>query len=392
MHTPFKLKLLNGPLCGRELFLPLGPFTLGDDESDLLLPLEGGNCATLEVTADAVLLTSITPCWVAGQCQAPGPLPLLQAIDLGGIHLVLGESDAELGTPTVPPRDTPRRRIASVLLATLLLAGALGWALQPEPQPHISTPQEWLPLALHNEPGLSAHWLGDNALELAGHCHDSSQLLQLTTRLHASGVRLRQLAVCDDDLQRSIQALLASNGYPDVTVTLDERGNAEIDGPVEGDTEVLASELDTLPGLASWHLSDHGANELASLLSKLQRASLLSGLSATRNDQGWLLSGQLDPQRQARLEMYLQQLNAEPWHPQPVRFIGSGNHANADDYLPAPIASIGGNTQDPYLLLTNGMRLLPGSPVQQGMHLVAITPDGVSIAGSHALIFLPLQS
>lgn len=392
METTFKLKLLGGPLAGRELFLPIGPFSVGDGDSDLALPLEGGGQATLDVAEDGVSLSSLTPCWVNGQRQAPGPLPLLQVVDLAGVPLVLGAADAELGHPAIPPRGGARHHVAGVMLAALVAAGVLAWTLTPAASPPAPSPRDWLPQALRADPGLSARWLGDNALELSGRCRDSGQLQALTTRLRAAGVRLRQETVCQDELQRSVRALMASFGYPDVKVTLDEAGHADIDGPVTGDSAALAAALDQLPGLSGWRLSDRGADELAALLPRLQSAGLLSGLSATRGEQGWLLSGQLDEAKQARLQDFLGSANAEPGRTLPLRFVGAASSVAPGDYLPAAIAGVGGNAQSPYLQLANGMRLLSGSPVAQGMRVVAIGADGVSLAGSRELVFLPLHS
>ncbi|MDE1715379.1 type III secretion system inner membrane ring subunit SctD [Chromobacterium amazonense] len=392
MEAAFKLKLLNGPLAGRELFLPEGAFTVGDGDSDLSLPLEGGGTATLEVSADAVMLSSPAACWVDGRRCAPGPLPQRRAVDLAGVHLVLGPADGELGSPPVPPRGGAHRRAAAVLLAALALAAALGWTLTPAAPAPPPAPRAWLPQALRAEPGLTARWLGNDVLELTGRCRDSGQLLTLTTRLRAAGVRLRQETVCDDELRLSVRALMASYGYPDATVTLDAAGHADIDGPVAGDTAALAAALDKLPGLAGWRLSDRGADELAALLPRLKAAGLLSGLSAARGDQGWLLSGQLDEARQARLAAFLQTANAEPGRALPLRFVGAASRAKAADYLPAAMAGVGGNAEAPYLQLANGMRLLPGSPVRQGLRVAGIDADGVSLAGARELIFLPLHS
>lgn len=392
MQPAFKLKLLGGALSGRELLLPVGPFSVGAPESDLALPLERGATATLEVSEAGVALTSATPCWIRGRRQPPGALPLHQVIDLAGLGLILGPVDAELGHPPMPPRASGRRAAVGVLLAALALAGALVWALLPRPVAPPPTVREWLPQALLAEPGLRARWLDEQALELSGTCRDSRQLQTLTTRLRAAGVRLRTETVCRDELEQSVRALMAGFGYPEASVVLDEAGHADIDAALVSDGPALAAALDRLPGLTSWRLTDRGADELAALVPRLQSAGLLTGLSATRGERDWLLSGELDEARQARLLEWLGRVNAEAGRTLPVRFIGAARSVAHTDYLPAAIAGVGGNAETPFVRLANGMRLLVGSPLAHGMRVVAISAQGVSLAGSRALVFIPLHN
>ncbi|VVE55773.1 type III secretion system inner membrane ring subunit SctD [Pandoraea sputorum] len=391
MDAAFKLKLLSGPLAGHELLLPPGPFSVGGDDSDLALPLEGGGTATLEVGEGGVALSSATPCWVNGRRCAPGALPPRQVVDLAGVALVWGPADAELGHPRVPPRGGAHGQVTGVLLVALALAGALGWALKPVAVPPPPTVRDWLPQALKDVPGLSARWLGENTLELSGRCRDSGKLQLLTARLRAADVRLRTETVCQDELLQALRALMASFGYIDVTVTLDAAGRADIDGPIAGDGAALADALDRLPGLTGWRLTDRGADELRALLPRLQAAGLLSGLSATRAERGWLLSGQLDAGQQARLQDFVQRVNGEPGRMLPLRFVGASRGEARTDYLPAAIAGVGGNAEAPYLQLSNGIRLVVGSLLARGMRVVAIGASGVSLAGNRELVFLPLH-
>lgn len=393
METNFKLKLLNGPLSGRELHLPPGPFTVGGGDCDLALPLEGEVIATLEVSPQAVRLASETPCWVAGRRHPPGPLPVHTVIDVAGLHFVFGPADAALPAPAVIPRSRTQRMSSAMVAVAIALAATLGWVFYPTTPASRPTPRDWLPQALRTEPGLAARWLGDGTLVLSGRCRDCGRLSGLTERLRAAGVRLQQETVCDDELKRSVRALLANYGYSDVSVTLDADGRAAIDGPVRNDgrfTE-LADTLDKLPGLRGWQLSDRSASELAALLSRLGAGDLLTGLSAVRGERGWVLSGQLEPARQTALASRLSEWNAESGRREPLRFINVASTAKANDYLPAAIAGVGGNATEPFLELANGMRLQSGSPVLQGMRVMAISPAGISLASDQRLVFLPLH-
>ncbi|EAA3660120.1 type III secretion system inner membrane ring subunit SctD [Salmonella enterica] len=391
METSFKLKFLNGPLQGQELRLPPGHFTMGAGESDLLLPLERGEQARVEVTPSGVVLCSDTPCWVSGRRLSGCGLPTHTGIDLAGIHFVLVPSDEEFPLILIARRRGKQIFPLWGMLATLVFlvgAASLLWSTQPIPA---TSPQDWLPTALAAEPGLQAKWQDDGSLILSGRCRSSLSLIALTGRLQADGVHLQQEAICDDDLQHSIKALLDSYGYPDMTVTLDQHGEAQIDGAFLGDTSDLIRALDQLTGLQGWQLSDHGAQELEDIITELSQEGLLNGLSIQRTKLAWLISGELAPEQQTQLNSLLKRLNQNRVG-RPLRFIGVAGSVTALDYLPSTIAGIGGNASAPYVQLTNGMRLLPGTPVKQGMRVVAVTPDGVSLANHRRLVFLPLHS
>lgn len=393
MDAHFKFKLLNGPLSGRELSIPSGVFTVGAEDCDLVMPLEGGANARLDVSPQAVLLVSETPCWVAGKPRMPGPLPANVLIDLAGLHFVCGPIDATLSTPAAVPRARKRRVGWVIAAAAIGLAAGLSWMCYPAARIPAPKPRDWLPAALGVEPRLTTRWIDDQTLVLSGRCEDREQLSVIVARLHAAGVRLRQETVCDDELSQSVRALLADYGYSDVSVTLNADDHAVIDAAVRNDARLttLAEALDKLPGLRGWHLSDHRADELAALLPRLQAAGMLAGLSALRSDHGWVLSGQLSPDRQTLLARMLAEWNAEPGRKNLLRFIYAASAAQAADYLPATIASVGGNAQASFLELTNGMRLQPGSPVLRGMRVLAISAEGISLVNDQQLAFLPLH-
>ncbi|AXE35937.1 type III secretion system inner membrane ring subunit SctD [Chromobacterium phragmitis] len=394
MEARYKLRLLNGALAGRELPLPEGAFTIGTGDSDLLLPLDGGAEAALEVSEGGVALHGGAPCWVEGERLPFGPLPLDVGLDLAGLHCALGAADADLERIQVAPRRlraSARRGAGAAALALALGLGGAAW-LWPSPAPPPS-PREWLPQALREVPGVSARWLGGDALLLSGNCRDSAKLAALAGRLREAGVRLRQEAVCDDELLRSVRALLAAYGYPEVEVELAAGRRARIDGPVSNDERFagLARALDGLAGLSGWQLSDRGAEQLARLTARLTEAGVLSGLSIERNGRGWLLSGQLPAERQSRLMEALDALNAGMEPAARLRFVAAASAADARAYLPAALAGIGGNAGAPYLILANGMRLPLGSMAKRGMKVVGISPSGATLSGGQRLLFLPLN-
>ncbi|MGQ5524531.1 type III secretion system inner membrane ring subunit SctD [Chitinimonas sp. PSY-7] len=394
MNARYKLKLLTGPLAGRELRLPSGQFTLGSGDSDLSLPLDGDIQASLQIEDEQIVLDSNTPCWVDGTSFAPGILPLGKVIDLAGFCFILGTTDTKLGTPRVPSRHRPAPvGLYAVAIGIAALAFG-GIALMPQPLPSAPTPREWLPTALKATPDLKVRWSNPNELVLSGRCANNSELTGLVTRLHAAGIRLVREVICDNELQQSVQAVITGYGYRNIDVRINPKGEALIDGPIRNDTNfpALTEALNQLPGLHGWQLSNQGSEEFSELLQHLKQSDLFDGLSAQRDERGLLLSGQLDASQQNAIEQLLKTLNALPGRRYSLRYVNAASVIKPGDYLPAAIRALGGNEQSPYLELTNGVRLQPGSQVLQGMRIVALSTAGVSLANDQQLVFLPFNT
>ncbi|MDA6076081.1 hypothetical protein O0544_01980 [Edwardsiella anguillarum] len=98
------------------------------------------------------------------------------------------------------------------------------------------SPRSWLPQALQSEPGLQAIWQSSGDLLLRGHCQESGRLAALRQRLQASGIHLQQEAVCNDTLRQALRALLNSYGYQNMIITLQDNGDAAIDGDFQGNS------------------------------------------------------------------------------------------------------------------------------------------------------------
>ncbi|MFM0515378.1 type III secretion system inner membrane ring subunit SctD, partial [Paraburkholderia sp. RL17-373-BIF-A] len=256
------------------------------------------------------------------------------------------------------------------------------------------TSRELLSSFVRVEPQLDARWLDDKTLMLSGRCHDLDKLSALIEKLRADGVRLQQEMVCDEDLKRSVRALLANYGYNDVLLMLSADGLVSIDGPVRNDAlfPELVDALDKIPGLRDWQISNRTADELGQLLSKLRIANLLTGVSAVRSERGWMLSGQFEPERLEALTSLVASWNIQVGSPTPMRFVSATAAAvRSTDYFPAAISIVGGNANSPFLELANGMRLTVGSSALSGTRIVDISAAGVSLIDGQRLIFLPLR-
>lgn len=123
MAVQFKLRLLSGELIGRELTLPEGAFTLGEQGCDVLLSLPLGQILTLVISESQVMLQSSDAVWVNGFRHDPQqPIPLRQVIEAAGLALVLGEETDVLSEIKVTRRSGSRLLLWLSLVTLILLA------------------------------------------------------------------------------------------------------------------------------------------------------------------------------------------------------------------------------------------------------------------------------
>ncbi|CNF83239.1 type-III secretion protein [Yersinia enterocolitica] len=109
MAVQFKLRLLSGELIGRELTLPEGVFTLGEQGCDVLLSLPLGQILTLVISESQVMLQSSDAVWVNGfRHDSQLPIPLRQVIEAAGLALILGEETDVLSEIKVTRRSGSR--------------------------------------------------------------------------------------------------------------------------------------------------------------------------------------------------------------------------------------------------------------------------------------------
>lgn len=396
----YRLLLLSGPLCGREIELRDGVFTIGGDDADLALPLDAGATCRLEVAADGVRLLDDVPCWLDGQpWQAAGVLPPGRVLDVAGLLLMLGPAGAAVPVPAVlPRRQTPTRRgrLPFVLAGGLALLLALaGWGLGQTRAPEAGFDAARVVEARLREPALAqvrARWTPGGVLTLSGRCLDSARLAGLRDTLTRNGVWLRDEVVCRDELLARVGRLLALHGYREARVdagtTLD---SVDIRGDIRFDArwEALTRQLDALPGLAAWSVGNDGAGVLAELAAALAREKLLDGVVASRQGQRVLVGALLPPERQQALAGALDRFAQAGGRRLDIRLQAIPPAREAAALLPAPVAAVGGDPAAPYLELANGTRLLPGGQLPGGYRILALGRHGVSLLGDSALHYIP---
>lgn len=433
MSFLFKLRLLNGPLAGRELALPAGELTLGQGDVDLQVPLEGlvtDRHVVLLVSEQGFFLTSAVACWVAGKAweDRTAPLPLAQVIDLAGQGLLLGTVDSTLPLLPLPPRivaadeQTGVTRLnnnraalreaarhygrwigragASTLMIGLLLAGG-SWLLSATAIGHgLPTQSElvpWLTQQLQ-QPGLSGlgfAWEGDGTIRFKGHCLDSRPFNALMIQLRRYGVLLREPMICQDQLLNNIRYVLHLFGYEQVTVSAtDKPGEVAIQGAVQADDRwrQVVDMLAVMPGLAHWSVENPGDKQLKALLTQLRKAGLLGKLSIARSGDRLVVSGRLVPAQREKLNQQLAQFS-QRWEPAPVVIYQNIRPSEERQQLfPAAIVSVGGCEQNPFLELASGQRLQVGARLPNGYQIVAIDGvHGVELSREGQLVHVPLD-
>lgn len=122
MAVRFKLRLLSGELNGRELSLPEGEFTLGEQGCDVLLPLSQGQVLTLIISKNQIMLQVSGTVWVNGfKHDLQVPIPLRQVIEAAGLALILGEETDVLSEIKIPRRSGARLLLWLSMVTFVLL-------------------------------------------------------------------------------------------------------------------------------------------------------------------------------------------------------------------------------------------------------------------------------
>ncbi|VVE48516.1 type III secretion system inner membrane ring subunit SctD [Pandoraea anhela] len=435
------LTLLDGPLAGRPMPLPPGRLTIGNGDADIAMTLEHDGQAVLHVDGNQVRLVTRMPVWAGGlplaeandanevdqvdetnDARQTSRLPLHTVIDLAGLGLWLSDGSqalpaplprrparhdaqtpcANAGTshlPTGHRRNHNERRSPAAWLAvtglSLLIAGA-GVAMWRTGTANVISrppqPDALKALAKHIAPNVVLSTTG-NAVRLSGGCIDDNARARLRAEARWLGKALSDDTWCAQSAVQTVSTLLRMHGFGHAQVSVAADGALLVSGPLVADARWRAASdaLDALALPHGWRVADGTAGSFDRLVKTLREAGQLRGVDISRDRNGWRLTGALSAGRQASLRGianawnltgHAMPLRIEPLPP-PIPTLGETGFS-------APLVSIGGSPGAPQITLADGTRLAQGVRLPGGTRILAIHPDGVSIAAHDRLFYLPL--
>ncbi|QDQ25055.1 EscD/YscD/HrpQ family type III secretion system inner membrane ring protein [Chitinimonas arctica] len=411
MNFQYKLRLLNGPLLGRELKLPPGTIHIGDgdSDSDIVVPLEGGGMAQLLIDEEGVVVATPAPCWVDGEVwDTAQPLPLGRAVDLDGVAMVFGRVEDELANLTVPVRMNRqggkhgKRQVwlplaivcvtAAILLLSYLLLNQDGTpSAQARAADSTTTPA--LPPRNPELSSLRFKWDQQHVLTISGPCADSVQVELMLQALRQSGTLFRNETVCRDQLIRNALNIIQLHGYRDVEVRDgDSLDSIKIEGPIRADErwEGVLQDLRRVSGLRSWEVRNDVDGAVRQLALWLKEQGLGEGVSITLLNDTMMVTGALDTATETHLKRALRQFDGQAHLRLKTAFQNIPSAVDINQYLPAPPQSIGGNRGAPYLELANGLRLQAGSYLPNGYEVISFSNKGIGLLSNNSVVYLPL--
>ncbi|CNE93202.1 type III secretion system inner membrane ring subunit SctD [Yersinia bercovieri] len=402
MTVSYKLRLLSGELKGRELRLPEGEFTLGEQGCDVLLPLPQGEILTLVISEHQIMMQVAGEVWVNGfRHNLQQALPLKQAIETSGLILVLGEENDVLSGVKITPRAGAHLllllSVVTLILLSLLLI-LIFWVMQqPKELQAYFTPD--MPTQLSEQlkkpalQGVKGSWLSDGSVMLSGHCTSSSAIINLQNFLVLNHIVFQNQLVCDDHLITSINDVLHQYGYQDVEVKIGEKsGDIILHGSIEMGAQWLDVQkaLASVAGLKRWKVVNTHDGQISLLVERLKKLGLLGYLSMRQSNKEVIISGVLSPDQQQQLMNMLETLAQQQPDYLAVRYQNIPISDQTEQLLPAGIVSYGGNRHSGFVQLANGLRLQQGTMLANGYKVIFIGEQGISLLKANQLIHIPM--
>lgn len=403
MALGFKLRLMSGELNGRELSLPEGEFTLGEQGCDVLLPLPQGQVLTLVISENKILLRAPGKVWVNGcRHDLQHPIPLRQVIEVAGLILVLGEEVDALNSIILSPRSRGRVLLwlsMVTLIFLLLLFVFIFWFSQQSNRLFSYLPPD-IPTQLSEQlkqpvlAGVTADWSSEGSVILSGHCSSSSAVTQLQNFLVQHQVVFRNKLVCDDHLISSVSDILHQYGYQDIEIRAGiSPGNITLYGSIEMGEQWLNVQkaLTTVAGLTGWTVINPHDGQMIRLVESLRKLNLLGYLSMMQSHKDIVISGVLSPDQKQKLSQMLAQLTQKESGALPVQYQNIPVSDQTAQLLPAAIVSYGGNNHAKFIQLANGARLQQGTVLENGYKVIFISEQGISLLKTNNLIQIPMN-
>jgi len=406
----YKLMLLNGPLSGREIQLREGVITFGLQDADVLLPLEGEHQELrLTVQDETILITPHTGAWIEESwVSSITELPIGKPVGILGVAMIVGRNEDDLSTfsdwkiPVASEQKImwlswPVRMLLGVLILSSVVAFGGGASLTGQGPEKKFNIQSWVAEYTRQHRSFSEVsfvWLSDGSLDMEGWCQREGEFKPLVAMLRRQQVAFHNNVICQDRLLSNVNYSLQLYGYERIQVEAGERhGEVVINGAIQDDSRWQQVErlLSTMPGLKNWKVLNQSDSEVAQLINQLRGTQLLGLLSIRRTNGRVVVSGKLNDKQAKRLSealrgYMLKNPAAEAVTFQNIQAVGSDNGV-----LPAPIVSVGGNQQSPYLELSNGMRLQKGAELPSGYVVRNIdSENGVELSLHGQLVHIPL--
>ncbi|RLV59790.1 EscD/YscD/HrpQ family type III secretion system inner membrane ring protein [Parashewanella curva] len=400
MPSKFKILWLNGPLSGRQLVIPEGTFTVGED-GDVLAVLDKLKLIEFDVNEEKVELITQTPVWIDGikPDETITEIPLGSVIEIEGIAFILGLSSEEIQKKAIPKRKLTKKRASNLLLIGLSAFSALlilALLVDPVEAPqHEVTPQEWVSqrLTLNELDGIKALWSDNGVVTFNGFCDDSRKLAQFIEEVKNHGILFVEHAECTDQLVTDVRQVLGQNGFKNVTVTQDPTpGSVTITGAIQAGEEwdKAVKMLKGISGLMSWHVLNQSGVQLQTLIDELRKKDLLANLMLTQLDEAIVITGEVDRKVEEKVMKAARALKPIQQNGIKLVFQNIPVRNEVNRILTSAIVSFGGSHDDPFIELENGVRLSQGSEIDNGYVIKFIDINGIDLSKSGQVIHIPL--
>lgn len=395
MNSQWKIRLLGGVLNGREIILHQGTLSIGEQQCDLLLPLQGHSHLTLTVEAEQLFInTGGAPLRVNGRCASPQQaLPAGSVIETAGIVMAVGPVNMNLATCTLPTRSRHSLILPGALLLVLLpLLALLSSSLTAVSQVPSASQQLVSLLSRYQLDKLQTSWLRDGSVTLSGYCDQQAQLDKLLWQLNAKGIIYRNLAICNDQIARNVSEILSQGGYQNVQVITENPGSVIINADITNGKQwqKVQDNLRNVEGLRQWRIENQQEITSNAIINTLLASGLADKLSLTPTGKTFVISGIVDSNEQPHLKKILAQLKTE-FPTQSIDYQAIATPSNENQLLPSPIEGVITGQRGTYLMLKNGERLQVGSRLADGTTLISLTPNAFSLRHHGALITIPLR-
>lgn len=403
----YKLKLLNGPLYGRELKLRSGIFKIGSEnsESDIITALEDGlEFIAFDVQSDRVVLTKPSDVWIGKRIiESIDKLPLGEPIMISGVALVLGYADDDLGQFRYwqYPDIFRERNFGVVNLLFFGLIVATFFIIYWNQSENEDTRSSFNPKQdveqyqkKHLLSEVNLHWLTPTSVEITGWCEQENHLAPLLTSLRQHQVTFINQTTCQDNLLRNVKYAVQLYGYTNFQVEPGSlHGEVVINGAFDDDGrwQEVVKLLSTMPGLKKWTVINQNESQMVQIIQLFKNNNLLGKLNVRNVNERIIISGKLNENDVKLLSSIIRKFMQS--HPEAAEMVYQNiQEANvANDVLPAPIISVGGNETSPYIELSNSMRLQKGAVLPSGYIIRNIDSlDGVELSRHGMLVHIPL--